>query len=168
MVTNVFWKRRAGFTLIEVLISTSIMVVVSASIIGILHTARIYYSTENQLVSNEGSASLFLTVLEKSVRQASICTVYDSSTGLNPVASGTCLYLLDRNGTPSSSSDDITHWFYLSGNEIYWQTVPGTTKRLVSNAAFLTFIQDNLYIQVFFQISGKPVLNYQTSFMLRN
>ncbi|MFH0795550.1 MAG: prepilin-type N-terminal cleavage/methylation domain-containing protein [Candidatus Omnitrophota bacterium] len=165
---NLF-QRISGFTLIETMVSIAIIAVVSSAIISIFLVAQRYYTDENQRVRNQQGAVLFLTEVEKSIRQASSQVVYDNFTDLNPVTSGgTCLELTDRNGTPEDASDDITNKFYLSGDEGYGKTDTRDPRRLARNVSFLSFNQNNLYVQVYLYTSGEPEMRYQTSAIMRN
>ena len=161
-------RRISGLTLIEVMVSMLVMAIISGAIASTFYVARNYYLFENQRIQNQQGASLFLLALEKTLRKASSAAVYDNFTDLNQVSPGTCLKLVDYNGTPTVFTDDITHWFYLSGTDVYWQVVPAAPKLLAGNVSSLTFTQTNIYIQTSFQVSGNPVLSYETGINLRN
>ena len=163
------FKRIGGFTLVEAMVSVAIIAVVSSAVVSIFLVAQRYYTDENQRVRNQQGAVLFLTEVEKNIRQASAQVVYDNFTDLNPVTSGgTCLELIDRNGTPDDATDDITYWYYLSNDEVYGQTIPRNPRRLARNVSLLSFTQDNLYLQVALYTSGEPEMRYQTSAIMRN
>lgn len=153
----------------EAMVSVAVIAIVSSAVISIFYVAQNYYTDENLRVRNQQGAVLFLTEVEKCIRQASSFIVYDNFTDLNPVtAGGTCLEVIDRNGTPDDASDDITSWFYLSGDEAYGQTLPRNPRRLARNVSLLSFTQDNLYVQVALYTSGEPDMSYQTSVIMRN
>ena len=167
-------RKVEGLTLIEVMVSILVTAIISGAIASTFYVARNYYLSENQRVKNQQGASLFLLALEKTIRKASSAMVYDNFIDLNQVSPGTCIKLVDYNGTSTDFTDDITHWFYLSGTDVYWQVVPQDPKLLARNVSSLTlplplsFTRTNLYIQTSFQISGNPVLSYQTGATLRN
>ncbi len=155
--------------MVEVMISVAVIAVVSSAAVSILLVAQRYYTDENLRVRNQQGAVLFLTEVEKNIRQASLQIVYDNFTDLNPVTSGgTCMELTNRNGTPDDSSDDITNWYYLSDDEAYGQTIPRDARRLARNVSLLSFNQNNLYVQVYLYTSGEPEMRYQTSAIMRN
>jgi prepilin-type N-terminal cleavage/methylation domain-containing protein len=172
-------RRASGVTLIEMMVSILIMAIISAAIASTFYVARNYYFSENQRIKNQQGASLFLLALEKTIRKASSAVVYDDFTHLLQVPSGTCLKLVDYNGTPTDFTDDTTCWFYLSGNDIYRQvTPPGGPRnpeliaRNINPAAFI-FTQNNLYIQTYFETLANEAehllpLSYQTGIQLRN
>ena len=161
---------KKGFTLVETLIAVTITATIGVVIVSTFLAGQSYYSHEKERVRNEAEAMEAITRMEKAIRIANNFVIYDNKTEMNPVTSGgTYLELLDVKGTLGDSSDDETIEFWLSGDTCYYQSSLYGTKQLAKNFNSLTFSEDNLLVEINFQIEvPRGVINYSTSAMLRN
>lgn len=179
-------KSHKGFTLLELLVVTAILGILTAGVAGLFVSAL---RTERSILASKrvlSQASYVMEYMSRALRMAKKDTAYD---GIDCIPSGSNYQITTRNGIKfiNSLQEGDCQEFFLEGGQIKLQTnidnPPSTTLELTSSDITVSSLEFNLsgqtqgppdILQPFVTIylsaytTNSPILKVQTSLSQRN
>jgi type II secretory pathway component PulJ len=101
-------RNEKGFTVIEVLITSSLLLLLLIPFFGLLHSTVLHYRTTEAGVNHQQNLRIAMEAITKDLRQCK---------GLVAMASTT---KLDEENLLLRTENQETIWYYLSGHDLRW------------------------------------------------
>ncbi|MBI4616024.1 MAG: prepilin-type N-terminal cleavage/methylation domain-containing protein [Planctomycetes bacterium] len=118
--------RRSGFTLLEVLVASTVLVVLMAAIFLVLRSSQDDYAVDSRAVELQSQAARARSILERDFTEASIDYIYtariantsstysftskfyDASAGVSQCQNSACVWSVDAQGAPIEPRSNLT------------------------------------------------------------